>query len=157
MRDDVKDIFNNLLKHLESKKLLLNSILQKEKTASDLIKNRNDAEDEILKIIESESELIEEIDVEDFNISRIKDELFRKYKLDFNKVLHDKHFSKDQVIIKLNREFSLLDETLNEIINLKKQNNTRMDSNQKDLELQISELERMDRLILKLPKDLQSS
>jgi len=156
LRDDVKDLFNNLINSLKLKTNLLNSLLENEKSASDLIKNRNDAEDDILKIIDSQTDLIEEINVEDFNISRIRDEIIRKYRFDFNKIFQNKFTTTSGEILNYKKEIMLHNEITDKIQILKKSNNTQMVNNQIDLEKQISELERIGKIQIVFPKDPQS-
>ncbi len=157
MRDDVKDLFCDLLCRLESKTKLLYDLLQNEKSASDLIKNRNDAEDKILEIIESETALIDEINAEDFNISQIRDEITRKYRFDFNKLCRKDYSTSETEILHYMKEVNLHETIIDEILSLKKQNNIRMENTRDDLQIQISELERMSRIKIVLPKDLRSS
>ena len=157
MRDDVKTLFTDLLKYLDSKKILLNTLLENENSASDLIKNRNDAEDDILKIIENETALIDEINVADYSISMLKDEISRKYNFDFNKVFRSNYCTSEELIMEFRNKVLLHKEIISEIIVLKKKNNFSMIKNQKDLEVQISELERMGKIDIIFPKGLQSS
>jgi len=157
LRVDVKDLFDLLLLHLDSKTILLRSLLENEKSASDLIKNRYDAEDELLKIIENETSLIDEINVLDFYISRARDEIIRKYGFDFNKIFADNYRTSETEIINYKKLFLLHHKLLHEIVELKKQNNLMMEKFQEDVKLQIFELERMSKLEIILPKDLQSS
>jgi hypothetical protein len=157
LRDDVKALFADLQKHLDSKKILLNSLLKNEKSASDLIKNRNDAEDALLKIIEYATDLIDEINIEDYNISKIKDEISRRYGLDFNKIFRNDFYTSENEIMSFKNEVLLQEEIIIKIIVLKKRNNFLMNKNQDDLRTQISELERMRRIEIIIPKDLQSS
>ncbi len=157
MRGDLKDLFTNLMARLDSKKLLLNSLLENEKSASDLIKNRNDAEDNILKIIENETDIIEEINVFDYYISQTKDEISRRYNLDFDKLFRKEYQTPEIEFLNYRNEIILHRTILDEIIVLKKKNNLLMDNSLKDLEIQISELERLDRIQMIIPKDLQSS
>lgn len=157
MRDDVKTLFTDLLKYLDSKKILLNTLLENENSASDLIKNRNDAEDDILKIIENETALIDEINVADYSISMLKDEISRKYNFDFNKVFRSNYCTSEEIIMDFRNKVLLHKKIISEIIVLKKKNNFLMNKNQKDLEVQISELERMGKIEIIFPKGLQSS
>ena len=156
LRDDVKVLFNKILENLDLKRILLNSFLKDEKSASDLIKNRNDADDEILKIIEHENDLIDEINTADFNISQIKDELLRRYRFDLDQISKRDHDTSKPEIIKYINEVSIQRDMVNEIIELKKQNNRFMETDQKDLKNQINELERMGKFEIIYPKDLQS-
>jgi hypothetical protein len=157
LRDDVKVFFYDLQKLLESKQRLLNSLLENEKSASDLIKNRNDAEDDILKIIENETALIEEINIIDYDISKIKDEITRRYAFDFNKLFRKDYITSEAEIMNFRNEVLFHKKIINEIVALKKENNSTMNKSHKDLELQISELERMGRIKIVFPKDLRSS
>ncbi len=157
MRDDVKRLFYNLLELLESKKKLLLSLLENEKSASDLLKNRNDAEDDILKIIENETSLIEEINIIDYEISKIKDEISRRYAFNFDQIFRKDYITSEAEIMNFRNEVHYQQKIINEIIILKKENNSTMNKTQKDLELQISELERMGRIKIVFPKDLRSS
>jgi len=157
LRDDVKTLFTDLLKYLDSKKILLNTLLENENSASDLIKNRNDAEDDILKIIENETALIDEINVADYSISMLKDEISRKYNFDFNKVFRSNYCTSEEIIMDFRNKVLLHKKIISEIIVLKKKNNFLMNKNQKDLEVQISELERMGKIEIIFPKGLQSS
>ena len=156
MRDDVKDLFNNLLKHLDSKKILLNNLLENEKSASDLLKYRNDAEDDLLRIIEDETASIDEINIIDYDISQIKDEINRRYSIDFDKIFKKNYYTSEPEIINYKDEVLLHEDILNRIIILKKQNNILMENDQEDLKIQIDELERMSKLKIINSKDLQS-
>ena len=157
MRDDVKRFFDDLSTHLHSKKLLLKSLLEFEKSASDLIKNRNDADDEILKIIEEETAFINEINVEDYNISQIKDEINRRYKIDLNLIFRSGYHTEETEIVNFKNELLLHEEILKEIADLKTMNNIYLENYHKDLKIQISELERIRSIKMFLPKDLRSS
>lgn len=156
MRDDVKALFDDLLKHLDLKTILLNSFLESEKSASDLIKYRNDAEDDILKIIENESRLIDEINLEDYNISQIKDLIIRKYSFDFDRIFKDGFNTSEPEIIDYKNKIIQQKKIIEYILILKKRNNLSMDNTQADLQTQISELERMSKFKIVFPKDLQS-
>jgi len=156
LRDDVKDLFNNLLKHLDSKKILLNNLLENEKSASDLLKYRNDAEDDLLRIIEDETASIDEINIIDYDISQIKDEINRRYSIDFDKIFKKNYYTSEPEIINYKDEVLLHEDILNRIIILKKQNNILMENDQEDLKIQIDELERMSKLKIINSKDLQS-
>lgn len=157
MRDDLKDLFDDLLKHLDSKKILLNTLLDNEKSASDLIKYRNDAEDDLLKIIEHEAEIIERINVEDYNISQIRDQISRRYTLNFDQISNADYCTSEKEILNYRNEILQHQNLVSEIIILKKENNSSMNKTRNDLELQISELERMGRMKIIYPKDLRSS
>ncbi len=157
MRDDVKDLFNDLLLHLDSRKKLLNLLLENEKATADFLKNRNDAEDDILIIIETQTSLIDEINIEDYNISQIKDEINRKYNFDMNKVFREGFHTSEFLIMKYRNEILLHEVIINRIIALKKQNLIFMEKKQKDLKTDIIELERMNKLKIVIPKDLQHS
>jgi len=157
LRDDVRDLFSDLVCRLKSKTKLLYNLLENEKSASDLIKNRNDAEDEILEIIESETALIDEINVEDFYISQIRDEITRRYSFDFNRLFRKDYSTNDAEIINYRNEILLHDTIIDEVLSLKKQNNIKMESTRDDFQIQISELERMRKIKIIFPKDPQSS
>jgi hypothetical protein len=157
LRDDIKDLFDGLFKLLDSKKNLLNNLLENEKSASDLIKYRNDAEDDLLKIIEHETEIIEKINVEDFNISQIRDQISRRYSLDFDKILNKDYSTSEKEILDYRNEILQHHNLISEIIILKKENSSSMNKTRNDLEVQISELERMGRLKIIYPKGLRSS
>ena len=156
MRDDVKDLFCDLLNGLQSKSALLNSLLVKEQALSELIKSSNDEEDEILNIINSEAALIDEINAADYNISQIRDEIIRNYRFDFNKILNKKFKTENTEIIKYRNSVLIHEDIMNEIISYKKQNNLKMEAYQQDLQTQISELERMSKIKIIYPKDLRS-
>ncbi len=156
MRDDVKGLFCDLVNCLESKTALLKKLLVKEKDLSDLIKNSHDEEEEILNIINSAAELIEQINSADFNISEIRDKIIRNYRFDFNKVLKKNFTSENSEIINYRNSVLLHEDIMNEIISYKKQNNLKMGTSQKDLQTQISELERMSKIRIVYPKDLRS-
>lgn len=157
MRDDVKHLFHDLLTHLNLKKTLLNSFLVNEKSASDLIKLRNDAENEMLKIIELETSLIENINIEDYYISQLKDEITRQYSIDFCKISKHDYFTTENEIMEYKDEILVHDELIKKITVLKNINTELIEKNHADLKIQISDLERMSRLKIVLPKDLQSS
>jgi len=157
LRDDVKERFDTLISLLDSKTKLLQLLLVNEKSVSDLIKNENGTEDEILKITEYQWELIESIELEDYNISRLTDEITGKYKLDFNKILSAGCSQSETEFTIYKNEILLHRNIINEIIDLKSRNNALVDTSQDDLKVQIAELERIGKLRLILPKDLQSS
>lgn len=157
LRDDLKEFFNDLLKHLDLKKILLIDFLENEKSASDLIKYKNDAEDDILKIIEYESELIDAINVEDFYISESKDRITRKFNFNFDRIFEKGCYVEETEIINFRDEIIYQKSIIEEIINLKKQNNLSMDKKRDYFKNQISELERMRKFKVIFPKDLQSS
>ncbi|PKL18999.1 MAG: hypothetical protein CVV49_03115 [Spirochaetae bacterium HGW-Spirochaetae-5] len=156
MRDDVRDLFCGLLNGLESKTALLNSLLVKEKALSELIKSSNDEDDEILNIINSAAALIDEINAADYSISQIRDEIIRKYRFDFNKILNKNFKTENTEIINYRNSVLLHEDLMNEIISYKKQNNLKMEAYQQDLQVQISELERMSKIKIIYPKDLRS-
>lgn len=157
MRDDVESYFDDLLRQLDLKKILLTNLLNNEKSASDLIKYRNDAEDFILSIIESTSDLIDEINVLDFNIAQIKDKIIKNYNFDFNKIFIEGYSISESKIIKYKEEVLIHTKLLKEIVSLKEINNLSMSNFQEDLIVQISELDRMSKLKILFPKDLRSS
>lgn len=157
MRDDLKNLFDKLLEHLYSKKKLLNTLLENEKSASDLIKYRNDAEDDLLKIIENEAELIDRINIEDYNISRIRDQISRRFSLDFDKILNNDYSTSEKEILNYRNEIIMHQKIISEIIILKKENNSIMNKTRDELEVQIDELERMGRIKIIYPKGLRSS
>jgi hypothetical protein len=156
LRDDVKELFIKLSENLDTKEQLLLSLLENEKSASFLIKNRSDAEDEILKIYESQADLIDRVNVEDFYISRIKDELIGRYRIDFDKLSRRDYHSKDKEIKAYREKTENQEKIAGEILAVKKSNNILMENCRDDLKQQISELERIDKIQLIIPKDLQS-
>ncbi len=157
MRDDVKVLFNDLMTQLNSKRILLNSLLENEKSASDLIKYRNDAEDDLLKIVEQSAALIDEINVADYNVSQIRDDITRRYSFDFSRIFMKDFKTSENEILNYKNEILQHGEILDSILALKKGNSLSLEKSQKDLEIQISELERMSRFELVVSKDPQSS
>jgi SMC interacting uncharacterized protein involved in chromosome segregation len=157
LRDDVKDLFSDLISSLEFKRKLLNTLLEKEKALSDLIKSNNDTEDDILKIIDSVSALIDGINAIDYNISQLRDEITRKFRLDFDKISRQDHISEKVEFINYRKLINHNKDIIDQIISSRKQNNIKMESAKKELQNQISELERMSKIQIIYPKDLQSS
>lgn len=157
MRGDVKNLFEDLVKNLELKTKLLNSLLENEKTASDLLKNRYDAEDDILKITDYESALIDEINAEDFHISQMRDEIIRKYRFDFTKIFKTEFNTTNSEILNYKKEIQIHEDILDKILFLKKQNIVQMEIGQNDLNQQVTELERIGKIKIVFPKDLRSS
>ena len=155
MRDDIKSLFIDLLKHLNLKKELLQSLLEKEKSVSYFIKYKNDIEDNVKKIIENENHLIEEINVEDYNISQVRDEITHKCGFDFNKIFIKSYKPPEDEIADYKNEILLHDEIINELIKIKKENNNNLEKYADDLKVQIWELESIERLKFVI-KDLQS-
>jgi len=157
LRGDVKNLFEDLVKNLELKTKLLNSLLENEKTASDLLKNRYDAEDDILKITDYESALIDEINAEDFHISQMRDEIIRKYRFDFTKIFKTEFNTTNSEILNYKKEIQIHEDILDKILFLKKQNIVQMEIGQNDLNQQVTELERIGKIKIVFPKDLRSS
>lgn len=156
MRDDVKDLFDDLLLLLSSRKMFLNSLLENEKSIAILLKSSNDNDEEILKIIEKQSSLIDEINIKDYHISQIKDEINRKYNIDFARIFIEGYSTSESLIMKFRSEVLLHEVMTNRITSLKKQNNYTMEKRQEVLRRDIYELERMRRLKMIFPKDPQS-
>ena len=156
MRDDIKILFTDLIKHLNLKKELLHTLLEKEKTVSHLIKYNNDTEDDVKKIIEDENYIIDEINAEDYNISHIRDEITRKYGFDFNKIFIKDYKSPEAEITDYKNEIMLHEQIINELIKLKKENHRNLVKYAEDLKIQIGELESIGRLRYVI-KDLLSS
>jgi hypothetical protein len=156
LRDDIKSLFIALLKHLDLKKELLHSLLEKEKSISYLIKHNSDIEDDVKKIIEDENYLIDEINVEDYNISQIRDEITHKFSFDFNKIFVKGYFTSEDKIIDYKNEILLHEKIIKDLIKLKKDNNKSLEKYTHDLKVQIWELESIERLRFVI-KDLQSS
>lgn len=157
MRADVQEIFNELTRLLNTKKNLLNILLDREKKISDLLKYRYDPEDEILKIIDEESELIEKISSGEFNITCLKDQLSLKYNFDFGKISQKNYTSPETEIMQAKDLVQTIHNLTTDLLNLKHSNNSRMNESMKKLKVQIDELERMGRIKIIYPKDLQSS
>lgn len=156
MRDDIKSLFTDLIKHLNLKSKLLHSILEKEKNISYLIKFKNDIEDSVKEIIEEENHFIEEINVEDYNISQIRDEITRKFGFDFNKILVKGYKSSEDEIIDYKNKILLHEQIINDLSKIKKENNNNLEKYANDLKIHIWELENIERLKFVI-KDLQSS
>ena len=156
MRDDIKSLFADLLKHLNLKSELLHSLLEKEKSISNLLKYTNDIEDSIKKIIDDENSLIAEIDVEDYNISHIRDEITRRYGFDFNKISINGYKPSEDEIADYKKEILLHKQIITDLIKFKKENNSYLEKCSDDLKVQVSELESIERLRYVI-KDLQSS
>jgi cell division protein FtsB len=156
LRDDIKSLFEALLKHLELKKKLLNSLIEKEKDISYLIKYNSNIEDNIKKLIEDEDHLIDEINVEDYNISQIRDEITHKSGFDFNKIFHKGYRDPENEIIDYKKEIMLHEKMINDLIKFKKENNDQLEKYADDLKVQIHELNSIERLKYVI-KDLQSS
>ena len=155
MRDDIKSLFIDLLKHLNLKRELLHTLLEKEKSVSNIIKYNNDIDDSIKKIIEDENDLIDEINVEDYNISQIKDEVIRKSGFDFNKIFFAGYKPTEIEIADYKKEILLHEQIINDMIKLKKENNNYLENYTNDLKVQIRELEAIERLKFVI-KDLRS-
>lgn len=157
MRDDVKVFFTELITNLELKSSELYSLLEKEKLISYLINNRNDSEKKILNIIDLETELIDKINLIEFKISQLKDEIGRRYHIDFNMFFRENFKLTELEFIKYKDEILTQKKILHEIHILKEKNNKQMMVFQEDLKVQIYELERMSKLELIKPKDLRFS
>jgi len=155
LRDDIKSLFIDLLKHLNLKRELLHTLLEKEKSVSNIIKYNNDIDDSIKKIIEDENDLIDEINVEDYNISQIKDEVIRKSGFDFNKIFFAGYKPTEIEIADYKKEILLHEQIINDMIKLKKENNNYLENYTNDLKVQIRELEAIERLKFVI-KDLRS-
>jgi len=155
LRDDIKSLFIDLLKHLNLKRELLQSLLEKEKSVSHLIKYKNDIEDNVKKIIEDENCLIDEINVEDYNISQVRDEITSKCGFDFNKIFIKSYKPPEDEIRDYKNEILFHDKIINELIKIKKENNNNLEKYADDLKVQIWELESIERLKFVI-KDLQS-
>jgi hypothetical protein len=154
LRDDVKSLFIDLLKRLNLKKELMHSILEKEKTISSLIKYKTHIEDNVKKIIEDENHLIDEINVEDYNISQIRDAITRKYGFDFNKIFVKGYKSTEEEISDYKKEILLHERIINELVKIKTENNKNLEAYADDLNVQIWELENIERLkfVIKNPQ-----
>ena len=156
MRDDIKTLFTDLIKHLNLKKELLHTLLEKEKTISSLLKYNNETEDDVKKIIEDENYIIDEINVEDYNISHIRDEITRRYGFDFKKIFIKGYKSAEDEIIDYKNEILIQEQIISDMIKLKKENNNNLENYADDLKVQIEELAGIERLRYVI-KDLQSS
>ena len=156
LRDDIQSLFIDLLKHLNLKRELLHSLLEKEESIAYFIKYKNDIEDNVKKIIEDENYLIDEINVEDYNISQVRDEITRKCGFDFNKIFIKGYKSSEDEIIDYKKEILLHDQIINDLIKIKNENNNNLEKYAGDLKVQIWELENIERLRFVI-KDLQSS
>ena len=151
MRDDIKELFEALLLHLDDKIRYTGSLLENVKLVSCCIKSRTDNKDEILKIVNRNNDLIDKINVEDYDISAIKDEFTRRFSLDTEKFFSDTGCLPEKEIAAYREKIYHLEKLFRGITEINRENYTDMINEADDLKQQISELARMSRINIIFP------